>query len=361
MDFFRFGSQSSSVPETTTTQGNYNVRKFTYRWTIPNFVNLFSSGKVGIPTCTQSLNLDVQTKSNTFTLILYANGFNDRVKDYISIWIKKSSCEEMLLQFTCEVLNWTVEPIRKKSIKERLSIESHLGWITFCRRSFLIDYVNNTLNNESLILECTLEIFEDRAILNAEIEDDDNQENKTLSEIAQNMKQLLQDNSFYDITFKVDSESYKAHKNILSARSRVFKSMFESPLTMNVEEIEISDISEETLKEMLNFIYSGQVSHLHVNNAMELYYAADKYELDSLKNICARVMVGNVRTDNVIKILLLSHRHSNHDLEHVCITFIAKNASKIQDKAEWVELMKKYPELANKVFKNLSYKGFSTV
>ncbi|GFY40905.1 hypothetical protein TNIN_473111 [Trichonephila inaurata madagascariensis] len=351
------GSQTS-VPETTTTQGNYNVRKFTYEWTISNFMNLVSSGKIGIPTCTQNLNLDVQSKSNVFTLILYTNGFNDRVKDYISLWLKKSSSDEMLLQLTCEVLNATGKTIRKKSIKERLSIESHLGWITFCRRSFLTDNANKILNNESLTLNCTLEIFEDRAILNAETEDDDKQENKTVSELAQNMEQLLQDNNFDDITFKVDREIYKAHKVILSARSRVFKTMFESTLTMDSGEIEISDISGETVKEMLHFIYSGEVGHLPVKRAMELYYVADKYELDSLKNICARVMVGNVRTDNVIDILLLSHRHSNHDLEHVCITFIAKNASEIQDKDEWVDLMKGYPGLANKVFKNLSYKEF---
>ncbi|GFR05821.1 TD and POZ domain-containing protein 3 [Trichonephila clavata] len=345
--------QQSSIP-VTTKHGNYQVHRFQYMWTVPDFIKLVSSGKIGTPTCTQSLNLEVESKVNAFTLILYANGFNDRVKDYISIWIKKSSCEEMLLQFTCEVLNSTGETIRKKSIKERLSIETHLGWITFCRRSFLVDNANKILKEKNLILNCILEIFEERAIMNAETEDDEKQKYKTLTEVTHNMKQLLQDNNFYDITFKIDGRSFKAHKAILSARSRVFKTMFESSLTMNVEEIEISDISEETLKEMLNFIYSGEVSHLHVNNAMELYYAADKYELDSLKNICARVMVGNVRTDNVIKILLLSHRHSNEELEHVCVKFIAKNTSEIQDKAEWVELMKEHPELANKVFKNLS-------
>ncbi|GFV09907.1 TD and POZ domain-containing protein 3 [Trichonephila clavipes] len=144
---------------------------------------------------------------------------------------------------------------------------------------------------------------------------------------------------------------------MLSARYRVFRTMFESPFAMNSEEIETSDISEETVREMLYFIYSGKVGHLHLKSATEFYYAADKYELDSLKIICAMVIIGNVRTDNIIDILLHSYRHSNHELEHACVSFIAKNAAKIQSKAEWVELMKNYPELANKVFKNLSWKG----
>lgn len=349
--------QTISVENITKTQGNYNVHKFKYKWIVPNFIKLVSSGKIGIPTCTQSLSVDVQSKNNAFTLILYPNGFNERVKDYVSLWLKKSSCDEMLIQFTCEILNVEEKTIRKKSIKERLSIESHIGWTTFCRRSFLIDNAKRVLSDENLVLNCTLEIFEDKAMMNAEIEDDVKQPHKTLSEMSQNMNQLLQNSYFHDITFKVDGEILVAHKAILSARSRVFKAMFESPLAINQEEIEISDISEESVKKMLSFIYSGEVNHLDVRSAMELYYAADKYELNSLKDICTRVMVGNVETDNVIDIILLSNRHSDHDLEHVCITFIAKNAPEIQDKPEWVDFMKLYPQLANKVFKNLSYKG----
>ncbi|GFY69522.1 TD and POZ domain-containing protein 3 [Trichonephila inaurata madagascariensis] len=214
--------QQNSIP-VTTTHGNYHVHRFQYMWNVPDFIKLVSSGKVGTPTCTQKLNLEIESKINEFTLILYTNGFNDRVKDYISLWLKKSSPDEMLLQFTCEIINLKGKTIRKKSIKERLSIESHLGWITFCRRSFLVDNAKNILKEENLILNCILEIFEERAIMNAETEDDDKQENKTLSEMAQNMKQLLQENNFYDITFKIDGKSFKAHKAILSTRSRVLK------------------------------------------------------------------------------------------------------------------------------------------
>ncbi|GFQ93316.1 speckle-type POZ protein A [Trichonephila clavata] len=350
--------QRISFQATTKKQANTNVHSFEYMWTVPDFIYLVSSGKIGTPTCTQKLNLEVESKINAFTLVLYANGFNDRVKDYISLWLTKYSSNEMLLQFTCKIIDLKGETIRKKTIKERLSIETHLGWITFCRRSLLIDNADKILDNGNLTLSCTLEIFEEGAILNAEVEDDDKQEYKALSEMAQNMKQLLEDNIFCDVTFVVGSKIFQAHKAILSARSCVFKAMFTSLLPINSGKVEISDISEETVEEMLQFIYSGEVGYLDVKNAMELYYAADKYELGSLKNICASIMVENVRTDNVIDILLLSYRHLNHDLEHVCITFITNNASDIQDKAEWVELMKNHLQLANKVFKNLSLKGF---
>ncbi|GFT95586.1 TD and POZ domain-containing protein 3 [Nephila pilipes] len=348
--------QNTSIQETKKTHGCYDVHKFQYQWSIPNFKTLVSSGKVGNPTCTQNLNLDVQSKTNSFTLILYPNGFNDRVKDYISLWIKRTSTDEMLIQFTCEIKNLENKTIRKKSIKERLSIESHLGWTTFCRRSILIDNADKILSNENLILHCTLEIFEDRAIMNAETEDDEKQTKNTLSEMVQSMNKLLSDGYFYDIIIKVEGKRFEAHKAILSSRSRVFKTMFESPLEKNSKEFEISDISEETAKEMLHYIYFGEVGYLDVKNAMEIYYAADKYELHSLKIICSRIMVGNINIDNVIDYLLFSYRHSDYDLEDVCITFIAKNAPDIQKKAQWVDLMIKHPILANKVFKHLSKK-----
>ncbi|GBM54174.1 TD and POZ domain-containing protein 3 [Araneus ventricosus] len=351
------GQNISALNESQVDHGCYKAYKFEYKWTISNFNNLATKNAVGYCTTSPSLSLNVEDKTNSFNLMLYSNGYNERVKDYLSVYLKKNSTNEMLIQFTCAVLDSNDKEINAKSIKQKMSLESHLGWITYCRRDFLLDNETKILIDGILTLNCTLEIFENKAIMNAETEDGDPCMDKSQSKISEDLNHLLLEGDFSDVTFKVDGKDFPVHKAILSARSAVFKTMLKSQLQANSKEINISDIKAETVKEMLHYIYSGDVGYIDVQTAQELYYASDKYELHGLKNICNKILVRKLDTNNAIDILLLGHKHSDNDLKYTSIEFIAKNAPEIQEKKEWVLLMKNYSELANMVFKYLSKKS----
>ncbi|CAL1279459.1 unnamed protein product [Larinioides sclopetarius] len=81
--------------------------------------------------------------------------------------------------------------------------------------------------------------------------------------------------------------------------------------------------------------------YFEIQTAQELYYAADKYELQGLKNICNKILVNNLDTNNAIDVLL-GHKHSDSELKYTSIKFIAENAQEIQYKKEWMVFMKNY-------------------
>ncbi|GIY37962.1 TD and POZ domain-containing protein 3 [Caerostris darwini] len=351
------GSNSSALKESEINHGTHKVYRFEYSWLVANFKTLATSQLPGSNIASDYLYLNAQSKSNTVFLMLYPHGFNERVKDYISLWLKKTSDGEILFQFTCALLNAKGEEIVKKSIKQRMSIECHIGWITFCRTDFILDDESKILKDGNLVLNCTLDIFEDRLITNAQAEEDVQHMNMSLVELSENFNQLLS-GKFHDITLIVDGVKLPAHKSILSARSPVFKAMMNSALEAESMPVEISDISKEIVKLMLQYIYSGEVGYITVQTAMELYYAADKYELISLKEKCSKILVGNLEASCAVDILLLGHKHFDEELKFSTIKFIVKNASEVQKREEWVNLMKNYPHLANIVFKNMCKKGF---
>lgn len=83
-----------------------------------------------------------------------------------------------------------------------------------------------------------------------------------------------------------DGKVLKAHKAVLASRSPVFFSM----LNIDMEEAErgsvnVPDVDKKTLKELLRFIYCNEVEGLN-EISRKLIFAAEKYELKSLKTLC---------------------------------------------------------------------------
>ncbi|GFW49509.1 protein roadkill [Trichonephila clavipes] len=94
-----------------------------------------------------------------------------------------------------------------------------------------------------------------------------------------------------DITFQINNVKFPAHKVILAARSPVFARMFEHDMLETGEGIiNISDIDEATLNLFLQYLYSGKVGFLYSDIASKLYDVTYKYEVISLKKICAQYL-----------------------------------------------------------------------
>ena len=89
------------------------------------------------------------------------------------------------------------------------------------------------------------------------------------------------------------------HLNILSARSPVFRAMFQHDMRESKSnEINIQDIDFNTVRDMVKFIYSGRLKDLADKSDL-LLAAADKYDIRDLKNICSQHLAANLSTDQV--------------------------------------------------------------
>ncbi|GFQ80568.1 TD and POZ domain-containing protein 5, partial [Trichonephila clavata] len=115
---------------------------------------------------------------------------------------------------------------------------------------------------------------------------------KTLKE---NLESLYEENLLCDTKLKTKTGSFPAHKNILSARSPVFKAMFANDMKeKNSECVDIDDLDDDIIQRMLLYIYTATVQDLQWNSACNLYTAADKYEILSLKSECSSFLKDNL-------------------------------------------------------------------
>ncbi|GFU43969.1 speckle-type POZ protein B, partial [Nephila pilipes] len=88
---------------------------------------------------------------------------------------------------------------------------------------------------------------------------------------------------FCDLTLKVADVSFTVHKAILSARSPVFSAMLNVRDGIPSSEIVIPDINSDTMSKLLVFMYSDTLEDLDWEKALNLYSAADKYQIFALK------------------------------------------------------------------------------
>ena len=124
-----------------------------------------------------------------------------------------------------------------------------------------------------------------------------------------------------------DESERKVHKFVLASSSPVFKNMLES----NLEECQtgrcvISDMSTIILDEMLRFMYHVALEN-DKTNAKELLKAADKYEINDLKELCEKLLIDELDMDNVVGLLLLAEPLTAVNLKNAGLKFLVANSN----------------------------------
>ena len=128
---------------------------------------------------------------------------------------------------------------------------------------------------------------------------------------------------------KKDSNSkpfeFPAHKVILAARSPVFARMFEHDMQeSSSNKVKVDDLDPDTLKEMLVYMYTGQVPKIEQDKvAYGLLYAADKYQLDHLKSLCEQHIICRLQVNNASQIIQLAHLHNAPELKRIALQFLS--------------------------------------
>eukprot|EP00092_Neocalanus_flemingeri_P071340 GFUD01087675.1.p1 GENE.GFUD01087675.1~~GFUD01087675.1.p1 ORF type:complete len:356 (+),score=75.65 GFUD01087675.1:77-1144(+) len=155
---------------------------------------------------------------------------------------------------------------------------------------------------------------------------------------------LFDKGQFTDCSILSGEQEFRCHKNILCARSSVFEAMF----TANMEEkrsskVTIKDIKEDIVKAMLKYIYTGKIEGLGDDQFHRLFYAADKYDLKELKDVCFKNMSANIDTENALELLILADQHNATKL---------RNKKEFEDQPGWLDnMMKSHPKMLAEMFK----------
>ncbi|CAL1281797.1 unnamed protein product [Larinioides sclopetarius] len=169
-------------------------------------------------------------------------------------------------------------------------------------------------------------------------------------------KALYSDKFLTDVVLKTTTNSFSAHKNVLCARSSVFRAMLTNDMKeKNTDCIKVEDLEYETVQRLLLFLYSDSLEELQWESAIQLYYAADKYAIEKLKFLCSTFLVENLSTSTASELLLLADTHNDTELKKIVEDFILKNEREVFDSVQWEKLSETNPQLVIKTMK-LKYK-----
>ncbi|GFU74209.1 TD and POZ domain-containing protein 5 [Trichonephila clavipes] len=133
--------------------------------------------------------------------------------------------------------------------------------------------------------------------------------------LQENLESLYKENLLCDTKLVTKTKSFLAHKCILSARSPVFKAMFNNDMReRNSECVNIEDLDEDTVQRMLLYMYTATLPDLQWDSACDLYTASDKYEILSLKNECSSFLKDSLSPANACNLLILADMYQDEDL-----------------------------------------------
>ena len=329
---------------------DYPTSSFSYRWTIKSFKHW----------CTQ--NSENTLKSPTFSG--NAPGHDDTFKWHLKVKLYHSGTYVSLFIVLEQNLDFKVWAKYKFSIlingeekhtkvtdsPSHFSVGAEGGYSSFIDKKSLLDKANGLLLDDTLTLFCEVTVH----LLNNPVEYTGSKHQIIVPafDVGCKLGSALKEEYFTDVTLVVGSREFKAHKVILAVQSPVFRAMFESEMMESKSNrVEIDDIDQESMEEMLTFIYTGKAPNVG-QMASKLLLPADKYQLDHLKVMCEEVLCRDVKVENVVDVLVLADKYSANQLKTICLKFIATHASETMQTQSWESLKpaQEYHSLVTEVF-----------
>lgn len=113
--------------------------------------------------------------------------------------------------------------------------------------------------------------------------------------------------------------------------------------------VDVPDCDPNAMKEFLLYIYCGKVETLDENNMIGLYYIADKYDMENLKEECCEFIKNSMSPANVCEIIQLALNHNDSGLLESVTTYFCSNSHNILPTVEWQSFLKSNSTVANEL------------
>ncbi|GBM81403.1 hypothetical protein AVEN_241794-1 [Araneus ventricosus] len=115
--------------------------------------------------------------------------------------------------------------------------------------------------------------------------------------------------------------------------------------------VDIDDLDADTVRRMLLFMYTDTLDDLQYESAKNLYFAAVKYNIVSLKHRCSNFLKQNILLTNCCDILFLADKNQDEDLKN------AENDEAVLFSDQWKNVEKNHPQLTLEVFRAVYMKN----
>ncbi|KAL3760521.1 hypothetical protein ACHAWU_001856 [Discostella pseudostelligera] len=152
------------------------------------------------------------------------------------------------------------------------------------------------------------------------------------SALVTDLRQLMMREDLSDVTFVVEGREVHANRSLLAVRSAYFEAMLFGGMSESVRvdrdqqaPIEIHDISHSVFLKVLEYLYTDTVSEVTWDMGMALLIASEQFMLDRLKALCQDRLRRDIAVENVIGVLIASHRYNARGLKTIALEYILRN------------------------------------
>ncbi|XP_068717142.1 BTB/POZ domain-containing protein 19-like [Montipora capricornis] len=192
------------------------------------------------------------------------------------------------------------------------------------------------------------------------------------SPLARSVMQLLVSGDHADLTFvlnradvthcstcakyEANKSEIPAHRVIVATRCSWFKRALLSGMKESIERrILLPDTSPCLFYKFLEYLYSGilDTRSLSLDEVTDLLALSDKYEMDSLKEICEAMLLRDIGEDTVLLYLGVAEQFTVHRLKEQCLRYITTHPDVMES-----EIFEELPdqlkqEITDKVHRNM--------
>ena len=173
-------------------------------------------------------------------------------------------------------------------------------------------------------------------ILRTEIEDRKHQKHETCKSMQSDIKRFLRDDdSFKDFHIQINDQKFPVHKILLAARSPTLAEILKK--NPDVENLNLVDIPVDIFEKILHFLYTDEFPNNKGINLLDLFAAAGKLKIESLKDLAATMIIAMIKTENALDILKLSSKYEHEELKLAAFKKIKEKYPKIDFNDDWIK------------------------
>lgn len=184
--------------------------------------------------------------------------------------------------------------------------------------------------------------------------------------LVKDMSRLLQTPELADVCFRVEGKPVYANRAILAIRSEYFRVMLcggmresqydgrqlqlqrspslnqmdtegtspshedgthldEDHSHGNMGVIDLPDVSIPVFMKVLEYLYTDSIQDISLDLGIQLLIASELFMLDRLKSLCEDLIRRDIDVNNVLGILVASHRHNATCLKGMALDFVLRH------------------------------------
>lgn len=329
--------------------------RITLTWTITNFLSRNRYERVFSPL------LQNGSSATTMLKLIFCIERDNEGKDILVFYIRRlrnSHESEDCLFLACSICVLDNDGDRNcSSFFEHLYTSEDEWKVQYLHKTTLLKTPAILRNNDSMtfIFDIIINDKDDWSEINGISFLSETANVNEVGRLAFDLEEKLYRNSInYDVIFKSQGVEFPVHKFILASRSSKFLDMF---IGGNIDH-DITDISADTVDRMFLYMYTGKTDMYSYEITEGLYKAAAKYKIRDLQVKCASKLKDYIAKEKAypLRILEVAGLNEDEDLKVYTLNFLASNCPEILGTQEWIQFLRKNPELGGSALQYISKK-----